>query len=213
MIEPKIIETFILHRKNHQVYSWWCLGEEEFESVLHLFQFTAYITVHITFLDGCTFVMKLFASTEGHLDLDQITLQVDGGRDQGESFFINLSLQSFDFALMSKKPTISIRLMVMDAPMRIGLNGKSNKIQPSISNCHIAVTKAESAVPQGFYLGSGQGDSTFQVLDDLIVEICFLIFLKWFEGILILFHLIVPSYTETDEISAGIGFYYTDSSG
>ena len=61
--------------------------------VLHLLQLTPRIPVDVLLLGFSTFVVHLLATAKGDLYLYKVALQVDGGRDEGEAPFVNLTLE------------------------------------------------------------------------------------------------------------------------
>jgi len=121
--------------------------------------------------------VSLFTSTKRYLYLYKVAPEVNGGRDEGKASLINLALELFDFCLVGKQPTVPQRFMVVDIPVGIGLYGKSYKSEGIVGDRHITIRKAKLAIPDGFDLSAYQGDTTLKVLNDLIVEIGFSVFL------------------------------------
>lgn len=107
--------------------------------VLHLFDLSSHVNVHILLPGGGTLVVHLLSSTEGYLDLDQVALEVDGGRYKGKALFVDLPLELLDLLLMGKQPSVSHRVMVVEVSMGVGLDGKTYQRQGVIADCHVAV--------------------------------------------------------------------------
>jgi len=171
--------------------------------VLQLLQFPPCISIDIFLLGICTLVMLLLTPTEGDLYLYQVAPQIDGSRDEGEAPLVDFTLELLYLSLMGKQPSVSQRLVVVEVPMGVGLDGQSYQGQGLVSDSDVAVGEAELAIPYGLYLGTHQGNATLQVFYDLIVEVGLPIFLQKLEFVLVLFHLVFPGNAKPYEVAAG----------
>ena len=97
---------------------------------------------------------------------------------------------------MGKKPSVAQGVMVVEVPMGVGLDGEPDKCQGIIGYRHVAVRKAEFALPDGLYFSAYQCDTALQVFDYLVIEVGFSILLQKFYLVLILFHLVYPGYAK-----------------
>jgi len=111
---------------------------------------------------------------------------------------------------MGKKTTITIWFMVVDIAMGVWLYGKTNQGQSLFIDCHIAVRKAETPIPYGFHLCTCKRYTTLEIFNNLIVEVGLFILLEKFEFVSILFHLFIPSNTESNLVPTSITFNNTD---
>ena len=147
--------------------------------------------------------MHLLTSTQGYLDLYQITLEVDGGRDEGEAPLVNLTLELLDLCLMGKQLPVSQRLVVVEVPMGVGLDSEPYKGKGVVGDSDIAVREAELTLPDRLYLGAHQSYAALEVFHDLIVEIGLSILLQKFDLVFILFHLVFPGNAKPYKVAAG----------
>ena len=70
--------------------------------------------------------MEGFSSAKRHLNLYQIAFEIDLGRNKGQTLFLDLTPEAFDFLLVNKKTAVSIRDMVEDRALVVGLNRKAD---------------------------------------------------------------------------------------
>lgn len=122
------------------------------------------------FLEGLALVIELFAATDTDFEFGATVFEVDLGRHQGQTAFIDFACQFDDLFVVQKQFAHSGRVMIFAAGLLIGAD-------VHVADEHFAVLDAakgfleiDLALPQGFDLGAGQHQSGFiDFIDEVVV--------------------------------------------
>jgi len=117
--------------------------------------------------------VKLFAAADGELDLDQSIFKIEPGRDEGEAALLGGAQELFDFGAVQQKLATAHGFVIHD--VAVGVLADVGVDEPgfgaALGSGELAesVFKLDFAVASGLHLGSGENQTGFEAVGEVVV--------------------------------------------
>ena len=128
------------------------------------------VALDLAIFDFVAFVAMGFALGDGNFHLGQATGKINPQGNQGEAFLDDFTLQFFDFTTMGQKFADSGGFMIDKIAVFVKGNGAANEEKFTVVNATISLFQIGPALAEAFDLGTGQGNSGFQLFQKMEIE-------------------------------------------
>lgn len=129
-------------------------------------------TVDCALPRGLAVVVHFLALRQGNLALDHVLFQVDPGRYEGESLFLDAAREFIQFLPVEQQSPVAQRFVIGVTPCHVRTDVAINEPRLAALNIHIAVFEVDLPVPNGLHFGSGQLDARLKPLQQVIEMWC-----------------------------------------
>ena len=128
------------------------------------------VALDLAVFDFVAFVAMGFALGDGDFHLGQATSEINPQGDQGEAFLDDFTLQFFDFAAMGQKFAGSGGFMIDKVAVFVKGDGAADEEKFAVVDATISLFQIGPALAEAFDLGTGQGNSGFQLFEKMEIE-------------------------------------------
>ena len=141
------------------------------------FELGLHLAVAVALADDLAFLVGLFPPGQGELHLDLVSGGYDDlGGDQRQALFLDLAQQTLYLPPVEQQFALPQRLMVETVGRRIGADVAAYQKHLSVTDLGVAFLEADPPLPDRLDFTPLQGDSRFETLQELVIEIGFFIF-------------------------------------
>src|SRR5436309_6386399 len=115
-------------------------------------------------LFGFPFVVELLSPDHGNLGLHLSALEVKPQRDDGETFFNDLLLQSLDLPPMEEELATALRIVILAIAVAVRRDVRTHQISLAVLEVDVAVLQIDPPLAQRLHLGAGERHPRFDLL-------------------------------------------------
>lgn len=120
-------------------------------------------------------VIKLLALGQSQFDFRSSLVEVDLEWNKGETLFLCLSQEPFDFKTMEEEFPHSFRIVVVVGSVTVRADMQSMEEYFVVSYSSVAVLEVGPPLPQRLYLGTGEYQPRFDSLKNIVIVVGFFI--------------------------------------